>query len=90
MGNGRPGGAPGAREETPVAGTKNRDARRAAGTAARARAERAPGTAAADVPAQPWVAGGVSGWAEGMLQEVLTPVFWLDPGESGGPFRAAV
>ncbi len=25
-----------------------------------------------------------------MLQEILTPTFWLDPGERGGPFRVTV
>ncbi len=33
---------------------------------------------------------GVPAWAERVLEEVLTPTFWFDPGESGGPFRVTV
>src|SRR6266496_3941109 len=89
------GGRP-ALEETQVAGTRNNRARRPKpGAPGPARDVRGPGTAGADmrVPraAGPSAAAGrISAWADGMLQEVLTPTFWLDPGEHGGPFRVTV
>jgi phosphatidylglycerol:prolipoprotein diacylglycerol transferase len=62
-------------------------------TGAEAQVQRLPGTVA-DAPAQsgaePPAASGVSGWAEGRLQEVLTPTFWLDPGERGDPFQTTI
>src|SRR6266700_270300 len=77
------GGRP-ALEETQVAGTRNSRARRPRPGAPGAdiRVPRAAGPSAA--------AGRISAWADGMLQEVLTPTFWLDPGEHGGPFRVTV
>src|SRR6266568_5000859 len=89
------GGRP-ALEETQVAGTRNNRARRPKpGTPGPARDVRGPGTAGADIrvprAAGPSAAAGrISAWADGMLQEVLTPTFWLDPGEHGGPFRVTV
>ena len=89
------GGRP-ALEETQVAGTRNNRARRPKpGAPGPARDVRGPGTAGADIrvprAAGPSAAAGrISAWADGMLQEVLTPTFWLDPGEHGGPFRVTV
>ena len=30
------------------------------------------------------------GWADRVLQPVLTPAFWFDPGEGGDPYRAVI
>jgi phosphatidylglycerol:prolipoprotein diacylglycerol transferase len=60
---------------------------RPAGARGTAQAERAP-AATGDQPADP--ADDVPKWAAKAVEELLTPTYWLDPGESGEPFSATV
>jgi phosphatidylglycerol:prolipoprotein diacylglycerol transferase len=41
-------------------------------------------------PVAPGETAGSPTWAERVLQEVLTPTFWFDPGQDGGPYRATI
>ncbi len=34
--------------------------------------------------------GGIPAWAGKMLQEILTPAFWFDPGQDGDPYRVTI
>ena len=54
-----------------------------------AEAERAPAAAEPETtPAEP--ADDVPKWAAKAVEELLTPTYWLDPGESGEPFSATI
>src|SRR5271169_6217889 len=54
-----------------------------------AEAERAPAAAEPETtPADP--ADDVPKWAAKAVEELLTPTYWLDPGESGEPFSATI
>ena len=56
---------------------------------AAAEAERAPAAAEPETtPAEP--ADDVPKWAAKAVEELLTPTYWLDPGESGEPFSATI
>ena len=61
---------------------RNSQARLAEAEQAPAAAE--PGTPAADR------ADDIPKWAAKAVEELLTPTYWLDPGESGEPFSATV
>jgi phosphatidylglycerol---prolipoprotein diacylglyceryl transferase len=54
-----------------------------------------PAAAAAPAPAEPETtpadpADDVPKWAAKAVEELLTPTYWLDPGESGEPFSATI
>jgi len=50
----------------------------------------APPAAARPAAGSGATADEIPDWAERALQKVLTPTFWLDPGEAGEPFRVTV
>jgi phosphatidylglycerol---prolipoprotein diacylglyceryl transferase len=81
----------------PATATAPAPGRRAEATAARPRRKPAPEPeaeptpAAAEpepTPAEP--ADDVPKWAAKAVEELLTPTYWLDPGESGEPFSATI
>jgi len=69
-------------------------ARSARSTAARSRgtaeAEQAPAAAAEPDTPPASDADDMPGWAAKAVEELLTPTYWLDPGEAGEPFSATV
>ena len=77
--------------ERPAAPAAERPARAMAPSRPRgtAEAERAPAAAEPETtPAEP--ADDVPKWAAKAVEELLTPTYWLDPGESGEPFSATI
>ncbi|MGH3203951.1 MAG: prolipoprotein diacylglyceryl transferase family protein [Streptosporangiaceae bacterium] len=80
----RPSGTRSARSATAAAarsgGAKDAAAPRAEPEAAPAEPETTPAEPADDVPK----------WAAKAVEELLTPTYWLDPGESGEPFSATI
>jgi phosphatidylglycerol:prolipoprotein diacylglycerol transferase len=75
----------------PAAPAAERPARAMAPSRSRgtAEAERAPAAAEPETtPAGP--ADDVPKWAAKAVEELLTPTYWLDPGESGEPFSATI
>jgi phosphatidylglycerol---prolipoprotein diacylglyceryl transferase len=77
-----PGGGPaGARSARPAAAAPARSRGTAkAATPAAAEPETPPAGTSDDMPS----------WAAKAVEELLTPTYWLDPGESGDPFSATV
>jgi phosphatidylglycerol---prolipoprotein diacylglyceryl transferase len=63
-----------------VPARSRRKAEAEAGAAPAAEPETTPGNPADDVPK----------WAAKAVEELLTPTYWLDPGESGEPFSATI
>jgi phosphatidylglycerol:prolipoprotein diacylglycerol transferase len=75
----------------PAAPAAERPARAMASSRSRgpAEAERAPAAAEPETtPGDP--ADDVPRWAAKAVEELLTPTYWLDPGESGEPFSATI
>ncbi len=75
----------------PAAPAAERPARAMASSRSRGTAEAERAQAAAEpetTPADP--ADDVPKWAAKAVEELLTPTYWLDPGESGEPFSATI
>ena len=77
----------------PARPAKATAARSAAATSARSRAtaEAAPAeTVEPDTPPASTADDDVPEWAAKAVEKLLTPTYWLDPGESGEPFSATI
>ncbi|HJY99975.1 MAG TPA: hypothetical protein VJ305_04595, partial [Streptosporangiaceae bacterium] len=73
-------GAPASARPTEPTAARSRRKSKAEPPPAAAEPETTPADPADDVPK----------WAAKAVEELLTPTYWLDPGESGEPFSATI
>lgn len=71
-------------------GSKNARRGQAASRAGTRAEQGAAHAAAPDAAAEAGATDQARGWAEKLLEPVLMPAFWLDPGEEGDPYRVVV